>query len=244
MSVKWNIFISMRTGVTDPIRTPAPRRSPASGGYARGGETRARIINAGLKVFGEDGYDRASTRRIAEVAGVTPPALQYYFESKDGLHRACAEYIVETVMALLDPALEAAESALAEPDPKTAIEALCDVLDALVDASMFSKDSPDWARFSARVQAEDDSPSGPLIQSRLIGPIRNVAIRLVASARERPVSDDIRLRASVILNQVSVFYAHREPTLRALGWPDFNGARRDAVKAVLRAHTRGALSCG
>jgi hypothetical protein len=137
--------------------------------------------------------------------------------------------------------MHAAEAALANPRPEASIEAICGLVDALIDASMFSRDSPDWARFSARVQAEDDSPSRPLIEKNLVGPIRDVASRLVAGATGSPINEEVRLRASVIIGQVSVFYANRDTTLRTLGWPDFNGSRRDAVKAVLRAHTRGAL---
>ena len=232
---------SGRTFVSETVRATALRRTPAAGGYARGVETRTRVIAAGLKVFGEDGYARASTRRIAEVAGVTPPALQYYFESKDGLHRACAEFLVETITGLIAPALRAAEAALADPRPETSIQALCGLVDALIDASMFSKESPNWARFSARVQAEDDSPSRPLIERNLVGPIRDIASRLVASATGSAVNEEVKLRTSVIIGQVSVFYANRDTALRTLGWPDFNGPRRDAVKSVLRIHTRGAL---
>ena len=60
------------------------RRHPAAGGYARGDETRSRIIAAALDVFGTHGFGGASTRMLAESAGVTLPALQYYFASKEG----------------------------------------------------------------------------------------------------------------------------------------------------------------
>ncbi len=64
------------------MKTPATRRRPTNGGYARGEETRARIIAVALRLFGDRGFDGVSTREIAEEAGVNPPALQYYFDSK------------------------------------------------------------------------------------------------------------------------------------------------------------------
>ena len=70
-----------------------PRRAPA-GGYARGDETRQRIIDAAIRLFGEHGFAGASTRDIAAAAGVNPPALQYYFESKEGVYNACAQFIL------------------------------------------------------------------------------------------------------------------------------------------------------
>ncbi len=85
-----------------------PRRRPKKGGYPRGDETRAQIIATALKIFGEHGYDQASTREIATEAGVNPPALQYYFDGKEGLHRACAQFIIDRASVTLMPALERA----------------------------------------------------------------------------------------------------------------------------------------
>ena len=227
--------------MTDVVKETSPRRSPSAGGYARGEETRARIIDAALKVFGEEGYERASTRQIAREAGVMPPALQYYFDSKEGLHRACAEFIIGTAAPTLFPALEAAEATLAEGRPQAAEDALCDLLDALIDASLFTADSRHWGAFSARVKGEEDSPGGQVIETGVVAPIRDIFSRLVASATRSPLDDTARLRGVAILSQVSAFSTHLEGSLQAMGWPDFNGPRRDAVKAVLRAHTRAAL---
>ncbi len=60
-------------------------RRPSAGGYARGDETRLRIIEAAIESFGEHGFEAASTRDIAARAGVNAPALQYYFENKEGV---------------------------------------------------------------------------------------------------------------------------------------------------------------
>ena len=62
----------------------ARHRHSVEGGYARGEETRARIISAALKLFGQRGFDGSSTRDIATAAGVNAPALQYYFDNKEG----------------------------------------------------------------------------------------------------------------------------------------------------------------
>src|SRR5580704_5764986 len=88
--------------------TRIKRRHPEDGGYARGEETRARIVATALRVFGEEGFNKASTRQIAADAGVNPPALQYYFGGKEGLHRACAQHIIDRVMSIVSPALTAA----------------------------------------------------------------------------------------------------------------------------------------
>ena len=93
----------------------SPRRRPAAGGYARGDEVRSKIIQAALRVFGENGYERASTRQIATEAGVNPPALQYYFDGKDGLHRACGQYIAGHISQRLEAAYAVAARGCPRP---------------------------------------------------------------------------------------------------------------------------------
>jgi hypothetical protein len=56
------------------------------------------------------------------------------------------------------------------------------------------------------------------------------------------LNDEARLRAIAIIGQVSAFHVYREGSLQLLGWPDFNGQRRDKIKAVLRAQTWAALA--
>lgn len=53
-----------------------------------GRSTRERIIDAALKVFGERGYSGATTREIADVAGVNEVTLFRQFDSKLNLYAA------------------------------------------------------------------------------------------------------------------------------------------------------------
>lgn len=50
--------------------------------------TRERILAAALDLFADRSFDGASTREIAERAGVSQPSLNYHFQSKDELWRA------------------------------------------------------------------------------------------------------------------------------------------------------------
>ena len=53
-------------------------------------ETRRAILDAALDLFSEGSFDGASTRSIAELAGVTQPLLNYHFAGKEELWRAAA----------------------------------------------------------------------------------------------------------------------------------------------------------
>src|ERR1700677_4840918 len=91
-----------------------PRRPP-SGGYARGEATRLRIVTTALDVFGSLGFEEASTRVIADRAGVNLAALHYYFAGKDGVYRACVEHIAAYGEQMTGPFLRRLEAPLANP---------------------------------------------------------------------------------------------------------------------------------
>jgi AcrR family transcriptional regulator len=61
---------------------------------------RARIREAALNHFAEDGYERSTIRRIAQSAGVSPGLLRHHYGSKEGLRKACDDHVVEMLHGL------------------------------------------------------------------------------------------------------------------------------------------------
>lgn len=57
--------------------------------------TRDRILEAAIELFSERSFDGATTREIAQRAGVTQPLLNYHFGSKDDLWRAAVDALFE-----------------------------------------------------------------------------------------------------------------------------------------------------
>ena len=62
-------------------------------------ETRRAILDAALDLFSELSFDGASTRAIAELAGVTQPLLNYHFARKEELWRAAVDDLFERFRA-------------------------------------------------------------------------------------------------------------------------------------------------
>ncbi|MGR2753813.1 TetR family transcriptional regulator [Agromyces arachidis] len=60
--------------------------------------TAARIRGAAVARFGARGFARTSVREIAADAGVSPGLVIHHFGSKDGLRRACDEWLVGQLM--------------------------------------------------------------------------------------------------------------------------------------------------
>src|SRR5215475_8913359 len=105
------------------------------GTHVRGEETRRRILDAALEMFASQGYEGASTRLLAERAGVNLPAIQYYFGSKEGLYRAVIQSIAEDTEAHMAPLAVKVKAALANPDTtrEELLELLCAMLESFVE---------------------------------------------------------------------------------------------------------------
>jgi len=71
-----------------PQSTLPPARTSTDGRLARGLDTRARLLQAALRLFAEKGYAQTSTREICVAAGVNAASIHYYFGDKAGLYRA------------------------------------------------------------------------------------------------------------------------------------------------------------
>lgn len=210
------------------------RRHRTGSGYARGEHTRQRLLEAAIELFGELGYGPASTRAIAHRAGVSLPALQYYFGGKEGLHRACAEYVTEDVRARLNPATERVRLALAGSGLTRA--ELLGLLRAVVEPFLegLAVERPEsWAIFFARAQGEQTSAFEAIFQQiggRLIAIVTEIVSRILGQPARSP---EVAIRAVIIVGQLTLVRRARPVVLRALGWPDFGGERLATLKEVV-----------
>jgi AcrR family transcriptional regulator len=210
------------------------RRHLAGGGYARGEHTRQRLLEAAIELFAELGYERASTRAIARRAGVSLPALQYYFGGKEGLHRACAEYITEDVRSRLDPAAERVRLALGHSDLTRAD--LLELLRAVVEPFLegLAMERPEsCALFFARAQVEHTAAFDTIFQQiggRLLAIVTEIISRIIGRPAASP---EVAIRAVVVVGQLALVRRAGPIILEGLGWPDFEGERLQTLKEVI-----------
>ena len=70
----------------------------------------ARIRDAAIEQFGQQGFD-VGLRAIAEAAGVSAALVIHHFGSKDGLRKACDDYIAEEIRSSKSEALQSKDPA-------------------------------------------------------------------------------------------------------------------------------------
>jgi len=219
----------------------AQRRPGTRRGYARGEETRARIVAAALRIFGEHGFDQASTRLIAAAAAVNPPALQYYFGGKEGLHRACAQFIIDRATAILSPALAQAARAIGDRNRGQALAALYGLIDALA-AGLAESGAESWRRFIARGKADGAGPAMPMIRECIGLPLIEVTTKLVGFALGQSEDGERnRLRALALLAPVNWIHANRDNTLVLMGWGELDAQRLELIREVVHEQAARAL---
>jgi TetR/AcrR family transcriptional regulator, regulator of cefoperazone and chloramphenicol sensitivity len=210
------------------------------GSHSRGGDTRERILSAATGVFATEGFEGTTTRRLADMAGVTLPAIQYYFGNKEGLYRAVVAHLVETMECRVAPANDRVGQALAEGHvarPEL-INLLCLMLDTFVSLAA-DQSFPHWksrAMFFARADVE---PSAALDQMhhwvfrRIVQPCAALVGRLMSQPADEEAT---LLRTLAILGQVIFFCNQKGP--RILGWEQIDKARVNAIQTLVREHTQ------
>ena len=206
----------------------------------RGAETRQRLVEAALDVFGRYGFEGATTRQIAKAAKANLAAIVYHFGSKEALHVAVAEYLVGRIAALVGPSLAAASAPKAAATPAKARAALISVLETYADVLLGESEAERWARFIVREQMQPTAAFDVIYQT--MGGAHGVGARLVAVILGRSPEDEaVKLSVFTLMGQILVFRVARELVLRRMGWRTIGEKERSMIKRVVLAQTNAIL---
>jgi TetR/AcrR family transcriptional regulator len=120
-------------------------------------EKEEKILEAALDVFSMHGFRGATIDQIAEVAGMSKPNVLYYFRTKEAMHRALIERVLDT---WLDP--------LREFDPEGNPEA--EIRSYIRRKLEMARDFPR----ESRLFANEVLRGAPLIEDELKGPLKEL----------------------------------------------------------------------
>jgi AcrR family transcriptional regulator len=214
---------------------------------SRGDVTREALISAAVAVFSRDGFHAASTRAIAEAAGVQQALIGYHFRGKEGLYLAVFEHIAGQLEGRLGPVIAAIEENLAKPAKVTAkgspgdryLGLLLGMLDEMV-ALLVRDESAQWAQLIAREQREPTA-AFEILYGGIMGRVTGLLARLVLSVRGGTEAD-ARLAVVSIMGQLLVFRVGRAAVLRQLGWSTIGNKELAIIQAHLRKTITALLS--
>ncbi|MEN9894488.1 MAG: hypothetical protein RIR97_340 [Pseudomonadota bacterium] len=113
------------------------------------------ILEAALDVFSAHGFRGATIDQIADVAGMSKPNLLYYFRTKEAMHQALIDRVLDT---WLDPLRQFD----ADGNPETEIRSY--IRRKLEMARDFPRES--------RLFANEILRGAPLIEAELAGPLK------------------------------------------------------------------------
>jgi AcrR family transcriptional regulator len=197
-------------------------------------DARQRLIDAGLEIFGTYNLEGATTRQLAEHAGVNQAAIPYYFGGKEGLYLAVIEHLFSTNFAIIGPVVSTLQQELAKrkPTPDEALALLKRLLHTMVERVLTQKASSTWARIVMREQMQP-TQAFSLIYEKGIRRVHETVSMLLAIILEKKATDRrVILRSHMVVGQIFVFLAGRETIRRRL---NLSGYTDEEVKEIKQA---------
>lgn len=181
--------------------------------------TRLALIEAGLRLFGHQGFAATPVRQIATEAGANIAAIAYHFGSKDGLRLACAGEFGRRLGA----ALRAASGT-----PVTTADAARAELHRLVRGMagflLGDTGASEVVPFMLRELA-DGGPGVDAVYSGFAEPThrRLCALWGLATGLD-PEAEATRLAVFTLIGQLSYFRIARPIVTRRMGWASIGTA--------------------
>lgn len=211
---------------------PAPSRRGN-----RGDVTRKKLLSASVDVFGRYGFDGATTRMLADAAGVNLQAIPYYFGGKEGLYIATAEYIGAAISAHISGLRDRARETLSARGGRIGRDEARLLLGEILEtmAALFvSREAESWARFLIREQMEP-TEAFARVYGGVMKPMLEVLGRLVAILLgEEPDTQHVRMRTLALLGGVMVFRMANAAARAQLGWKTIGPREVETVRGLAR----------
>lgn len=205
----------------------APRRP--------GDATRAAIIDAALRAFGERGYDGASTRAIAADAGTNVASISYHFGGKEGLRTACARHVAAQVADVMGAAT---------PSPRDPAAARATLIAMLRGLCHFLLLRPQAGLIAAFIMREMARPSAALdlIYDGAFETIHRRLCALWAGATGLDAeSEGVRLAVFSMLGQILYFHLAGPIVRRRMDWGAITQAETEAIAATIERNLHARL---
>jgi AcrR family transcriptional regulator len=174
--------------------------------------TRSDLIQAGIRLFGRQGFAATSVRQLALEAKANIAAIAYHFGSKDGLRLACAEEFGRRMTAAL-----ATTPGKPDATPVDARTELRRIIRAMLGFLLGGKGASEVVPFMLRELAED-GPGIDAVYQGFAEPTHRRLCGLWAKATGMdPESETVRIAVFALIGQLMYFRIGQPIVLRRMG---------------------------
>jgi len=197
---------------------------------ARTAETRQRIIETSLRLFGEHGFKGVSVRDISAAAGVNVAAVSYHFGSKQGLYRTIFETVMDEDEGRFREQMANVATLLARAGgDHNLLATAVEILVAGMVGRIATYEHTHW--FSVLLARELALPGElfDLLYRRRAEPVMGMMTRVVAACGLSEDEDASRLVANVLYGQVANLVFSRPVLWRQMGWDGYTPGRVDLL---------------
>lgn len=196
-------------------------------------DARSRLLHAACDVFGTYNLEGATTRGLAEVAGVNQAAIPYYFDGKEGLYLATIQHLFATKMVRVRPLIDEIQSQCSSLSPREALTLLKKLLTTMLEMFLEDDASKSWARIIMREQMQPTKAFDILYQGA-IDHVHQAVSSLVGIILSRePTHRIVILRAHMLVGQVLIFLSGRETIRRRLGLVGYTESEIAEIREAL-----------
>lgn len=174
-------------------------------------DSRARLVETGLRLFARKGFDGVSTRDLAADAGVALAAIPYHFRGKQGLYDAVVDQLVERVRLATAPILAQIDATLqqAAGDRCRLSEGLGPMVESMLRQSLALPDA-NWSVFLIHREFVEASDAFSRMHRGFILDQQQAFARLVHAATGlEPSSVHAKVLANAIEHMVFVDTTYR-----------------------------------
>ena len=225
--------------------TVIDKAQAASRRYPRGEETRQRVIDAAVAIFGRQGFAGTSTRDIAAAAEVNTPAIQYYFGGKLGLYKACIDQLTAMVSRRIAPAVSACRMSIAAGAAlDELVAALTEVQNCLIDSFFADSDGEAIRKLLAWEDAENGENTSACFMKERIGlPIFDIFQQAVAHLVAAPMPRlELQMHALSLMGLSMIFHFNQSRVLDMLDGSALDASLLATLKAVAQQQLNYALA--
>ena len=196
---------------------------------------RTRLLDAAAEIFGTFNLEGATTRQLAERAGVNQAAIPYYFGGKEGLYLATIEHFFSVHAPKIGSVVGEIETRLAAKDVNQgdALDLLKKLLETMLEVLLRQQTNHSFGRIIIREQMQP-TKAFDLIYERVIRHVHQTVSTLLAIILDREPDDrGVVFRAQMIVGQILIFLSGRETIRRRLNLAGYTDEEFAEIKAAL-----------